>query len=283
MPTFATYDGTELAYHEIGTGAPLICLPGGPMRASAYLGDLGGLDAHRRLVLLDHRGTGDSAIPEDDDSYRCDRVVADVEALRLHLGLEKVDILAHSAGANVAALYAQAHPERVAGLALITPGTRAVGVPVTDDDQAVAAMARKDEPWFAASYPAFERIWAGEDTDEDWDLIAPFWYGRWDAETQAHAAAQDQQINADAANRHYAEDVFDPAATRAAIAQLDIPVLILAGELDFSPSPVHAMQFGEYFEAGWVQLAVQPGAGHYPWLDDAEWFSGVVSRWFWGR
>lgn len=283
MPTFATYDGTELAYRAIGSGEPLICLPGGPMRASEYLGELGGLDAHRTLILLDHRGTGESAIPADPESYRCDRVVADVEALRLHLGLEKLDILAHSAGANVAALYAQAHPDRVASLALITPGTRAVGVPVTDDDQAAAALLRKEEPWFAESYPAFERIWAGEDTDEDWDLIAPFWYGRWDQAAQAHAAAQDAQINADAADNHYTADVFDPETTRAAIAKLDIPVLILAGELDFSPSPVHAMQFGEYFTSGWVQLAVQPGAGHYPWLDDATWFSGVVSRWLWGR
>lgn len=43
MPTFTTYDGTELAYHLQGEGAPLICLPGGAMRASEYLGDLGGL------------------------------------------------------------------------------------------------------------------------------------------------------------------------------------------------------------------------------------------------
>ncbi|MFB7084389.1 alpha/beta fold hydrolase [Streptomyces sp. NPDC056296] len=56
MPTLSSYDGTELAYHVRGDGPPLIVLPGGPMRASAYLGDLGGLAAHRRLVLLDLRG-----------------------------------------------------------------------------------------------------------------------------------------------------------------------------------------------------------------------------------
>ncbi|MGW5401537.1 hypothetical protein [Streptomyces sp. NPDC003952] len=35
---FTTYDGTELAYHVQGEGEPLLCLPGGAMRASAYLG-----------------------------------------------------------------------------------------------------------------------------------------------------------------------------------------------------------------------------------------------------
>ena len=39
MPAFRAADGTELAYHVHGEGVPLICLPGGPMRESAYLGD----------------------------------------------------------------------------------------------------------------------------------------------------------------------------------------------------------------------------------------------------
>lgn len=44
---------------------PLVCLPGGPMRDSAYLGDLGGLSAHRQLIVPELRGTGQSAIPAD--------------------------------------------------------------------------------------------------------------------------------------------------------------------------------------------------------------------------
>jgi pimeloyl-ACP methyl ester carboxylesterase len=56
--TFDAADGTRLACHQTGQGRPLLCLPGGPMQASAYLGDLGGLSAHRALVLLDLRGTG---------------------------------------------------------------------------------------------------------------------------------------------------------------------------------------------------------------------------------
>jgi pimeloyl-ACP methyl ester carboxylesterase len=279
MSSFSSYDGTELAYHVIGTGEPLICLPGGPMRASQYLGDLGGLDEHRQLILLDHRDTGDSARPSDPETYRIDRMVADVEALRAHLGLETMDILAHSAGANLVALYASAHPTRVAKLALITPGTRAVGLPVTNDDRRAAAQLRKNESWFAESYQAFERIWSEEEDDEDWDLIAPFFYGRWDEAARVHAAADEEQSSEEGTEWHYAEGVFHPEETRAALAELEVPVLILAGEYDFGPSPVLAMQLGECFPKAWMQLAVQPGAGHFPWLDDAQWFSGAVSRW----
>ncbi|MFF7727040.1 alpha/beta fold hydrolase [Streptomyces sp. NPDC008001] len=106
MPTLTTADGTELAYHVTGEGEPLLCLPGGPMRASAYLGDLGGLPRRRQLVMLDLRGTGDSSVPGDPATYRCDRQVDDVETLRKHLGRDSVDILAHSAGGDLAILYA---------------------------------------------------------------------------------------------------------------------------------------------------------------------------------
>ncbi len=116
MPTFTAPEGTELAYHLRGEGDPLVVLPGGAMRASAYLGELGGLTAHRRLVLLDLRGTGDSAIPADPATYRCDRQVDDVEALRGHLGLDRVDLLAHSAGRNPAMLYSARYPQRVSRL-----------------------------------------------------------------------------------------------------------------------------------------------------------------------
>src|ERR1700738_903438 len=110
MPSFSSYDGTVLAYHLKGEGEPLVCLPGGPARPSGYLGDLGGLAAQRQLILLDSRGTGQAAVPVDPGTYRVDRLVADVEALRAHLGLETVDLLGHSAAGNLAILYAARHP-----------------------------------------------------------------------------------------------------------------------------------------------------------------------------
>ena len=130
MPTFSAPDGTRLAYRVTGDGDPLVCLPGGPMD-SRYLGDLGGLSAHRRLIVPDLRGTGRSAIPEDTSSYRCDRLVDDVEALREHLALPRTDLLGHSAGTNIATQYAARYPAHVGKLALIGPSPRAVGIAVS--------------------------------------------------------------------------------------------------------------------------------------------------------
>jgi proline iminopeptidase len=108
MRRFTSYDGTEIGYRVLGDGAPLVCVPGGPGRTAEYLGDLGGLDKSRQLILLDPRGVGLSADPADPATFRVDRLVNDVESLRVHLGLDRMDLLAHSAGAVLATLYAAA-------------------------------------------------------------------------------------------------------------------------------------------------------------------------------
>ena len=103
MPIFSAPDGTALSFRLLGSGGdPVVCLPGGPMRAGAYLGDLGGLGA--RLAVLDPRGTGGSDVPADPGTYRCDRQVEAVEALRKHLGLARLDLHGHTAGASLALL-----------------------------------------------------------------------------------------------------------------------------------------------------------------------------------
>jgi pimeloyl-ACP methyl ester carboxylesterase len=274
MATFEGADGTRLAYHQAGEGRPLICVPGGPMQASAYLGDLGGLSAHRRLVLVDLRGTGESAIPADPASYRCDRQVDDVEALRVHLGLDRIDLLAHSAGAALALLYAARHPDRVGRLALINPSPRAVGLEVSDLDRRQVAELRRGEAWFPDAFAALERIWSGEATAADWTAIAPFTYGRWDAVAQAHLAREASQTNADAAAVYYSAGALDPEATTATLARLRSPVLVVAGEYDVALPPKCAAEYAGLF--GQAELAVQPGGGHYPWLDDPEWLAQTL-------
>ena len=115
MPHFTSYDGARLAYRVLGDPGlpPLVCLAGGPGRDAAYLGDLGGLDAHRALVLPDARGTGDSPPAPDPQGYCFPRLAEDVEALRQELGAERFALLAHDAAAATAQAYAAEHPDRL--------------------------------------------------------------------------------------------------------------------------------------------------------------------------
>ncbi|MCX5144787.1 MULTISPECIES: alpha/beta fold hydrolase [unclassified Streptomyces] len=275
MPTFHTYDGTELAYRVLGEGAPLICLPGGAMRAGAYLGDLGGLSATRQLVVLDLRGTGDSAVPDDMSTCRCDRLVEDVEALRLHLGLDRVDLLAHSAAGDLASLYAARHPEALRSLILVAPGTRATGFAFVERAAREAAALRCAEPWYAQALPALEQIWAGHFTDELRAASRPFLYGRWDGAAQEHAARSAREINAAAAQAYYADGAFNPVETVASLRTFPAPVLVLTGEYDGLTTPDRAAELAALFPES--EFAVQRGAGHFPWLDDPGAFVRTVT------
>ncbi|MER5758314.1 alpha/beta hydrolase [Streptomyces sp. NPDC002082] len=271
MPTFCAPDGTRLAYRTIGDGEPLLCIPGGPADAG-YLGDLGGLSRHRRLILLDPRGTGRSAVPEDTASYRCDRLVEDVEALRAHLGLARPDLLGHSAGANVAMGYAARYPRSIGKLALIGPGTRAVGIEITGATRLELARLRKDEPWFPAAFAALEAVSAG--TGSDWDAVTPFFCGRWDDAAREHHAAG-LPVNREAVAHFGADGAFAPEATRAALAAFGAPVLLLTGEFDLNSPPRSTAELAALFPD--ATLSVQAGAGHYPWVDDAGRFAAAVA------
>ncbi|MEU1890157.1 alpha/beta fold hydrolase [Streptomyces pristinaespiralis] len=276
MPTFHAPDGTVLACHVSGDGPPLICLPGGPMRASAYFGDLGGLAAAgHRVVGLDLRGTGASAAATDPASYRCDRQVDDVEALRLHLGLDRMRLLGHSAGAELATLYTARYPKRVSDLVLVTPASQAVGGRVTAEDRLEIARLRREEEWFPAAFDALKAITENRATDADWEAVAPFTHGRWDAAARAHRAAGADQRNREAAAVYDAEGAFTPAATREALAGFEGRTLLLAAEFDVAAPPRTVAAAAEAFPH--AETVVLPGAGHFPWHDAPEEFVRAVT------
>lgn len=112
--------GHEIYYEQIGppAGAPVLFLHGGP-------GGGGDSNARRffdpakhRAVLFDQRGSGRSrpfASLVDNTTWH---LVADIETLREHLGIERWLVFGGSWGSTLALAYAQAHPERVTGLVL---------------------------------------------------------------------------------------------------------------------------------------------------------------------
>jgi pimeloyl-ACP methyl ester carboxylesterase len=282
MPQFTAPDGTVLAYDVQGESAPgaapLVCIPGGAMRDAAYLGDLGGLAGHRTLIVLHLRGTGGSAEPADPATYRCDRQVPDLEALRAHLGLDRIELFAHSAGASLALLYAAAHPERVAALTLVTPNLSTLGLGSTEEHRAEARRLRAQEDWYAEAEAAAERIRQDEDgaSDEDWLLYGRFAYGRWDEEIEQYERDSAEQYNWAAAGQYHAPGAFEPDLVKVGLARLTAPVLLLAAEYDAIPLPrVAAVAAGSFPAA---RLAVQPGAGHFPWIDDPKAFVRLLTE-----
>jgi len=150
-----------------------------------------------------------------------------------------------------------------------------VDITISGDVRLRTAQLRRDEPWFPDAFAALEAIVAGRATDDAWSSIAPFSYGRWDDEARAHRAAEDEQRNEAAALAFGADGAFDPPATRAALARLASPVLLLAGEVDLNSPPPAMAAFAELFAD--AELVVQRGAGHFPWLDDPGRFAATIA------
>lgn len=273
MPTFTSYDGATLAYREQGSGEPVLVIPGGPAQDVDYLGDLGGLAAGsgRRLVMLELRGTGASPAPDDTEAYWCGRIVGDVEALRRHLGVNEIVVLAHSAGASVALQHLAQHPERVARLVLVTPSTRALDLVPDEREIAAAVRRRSAEPWFEDAAAALE---VDPATPESSRAVAPFSYGRWDDACRAHAAAEEEQRNPVAAAAFYAPGSCTPEATCAALRTVQAPVHVIIGGLDLVPGVAHGRRLAELIPTGDVRVV--EGAGHLPWVDEPERFVACV-------
>jgi pimeloyl-ACP methyl ester carboxylesterase len=273
---FASYDGTRLHYERVGEGPVLLCLPGGPGRASAYLEDLAGLSAERTLVLLDGRATGRSELPPDPASLRFDRLALDVEALREHLELDALDVLAHSAGTLVAQTWAASHPNRVGALVLVTPSDFLQGG--TRDDVTAIRASRAGEPWYddaAAALRALDDAMPAERASLE-RALRPFWYGRWDQRCQEHAASADVQTSKRAV-LGFATSVTEAErdAVIGGLKDVTAPVLVVAGERDGLTGVESAHAVAGSFRHSRVE--VLPGAGHFPWVDEPEAIRSAVT------
>ncbi|OWW23024.1 proline iminopeptidase [Noviherbaspirillum denitrificans] len=109
-----------LYWEECGNseGEPVLFLHGGPG---------GGLSprhrcffdpAHYRIVLFDQRGAGKSTPLGEYRNNTTPLLVADIERLRIMLGIDKWLVFGGSWGSTLALAYGQAHPERCSGFVL---------------------------------------------------------------------------------------------------------------------------------------------------------------------
>src|SRR5215475_10430370 len=99
-------------------GIPVVFLHGGP--------GAGSTPKHRRffdptayrIVVYDQRGAGRSTPLGELRDNTTPHLIADLEQLRRHLGVEQWLVFGGSWGSTLAIAYAQAHPERCLGLVL---------------------------------------------------------------------------------------------------------------------------------------------------------------------
>jgi proline iminopeptidase len=150
----AVGDGHEVYWEVHGNpdGKPAVVLHGGPGSGCPPWWAERFDPAAYRVVLFDQRGCGRSrphagAPGADLSANTTHHLIADVERLREHLGIERWLVLGGSWGATLGLAYAQAHPGRVSELVLF-----AVGAP---DRASIEWITRGIGRYFPAEWARF--------------------------------------------------------------------------------------------------------------------------------
>lgn len=261
-------------------GIPVVVLHGGP--------GMGCRNEHRRLfdpatfriVLPDQRGAGRSTPRGSHEGNTTAELVADLEQLREHLGIERWMLFGESWGATLALRYAVAHPRRV--LAAVLHGTWLPGPESRAwmyGERGAARFFPGEWQDFVSALPASARgeplrSYAGllESVDEVRRMAAARAWAAWHARLSVMSSEPTLlRIYRDPRNLvafatlqcHYVRadgfvdtaEILENARTLA-----DVPVIITHGRFDMASPPAAAVRVHEHLEGS--RLRILPGSGH---------------------
>ncbi|MBS0239645.1 MAG: prolyl aminopeptidase [Proteobacteria bacterium] len=116
----AVGDGHWIYVEEVGSkgGRPVVFLHGGPGSGSQTLHRTLFDPARDHVFLIDQRGAGRSHPYLSCEANTTQHLIADLEHVRDHFGIEMWLLVGGSWGSTLAIAYAERHPERVSGLVL---------------------------------------------------------------------------------------------------------------------------------------------------------------------
>lgn len=279
--------GHHLYYEQAGApdGIPVVLLHGGPGSGSNARQREIADPARWRIVQFDQRGSGRSAPAGETAHNHTEALIADIEALREKLGIERWLVGGGSWGASLALAYAARHRERVSGVflrgtfltgrddldwffhgaAAFAPEAHAAFlrvVPRRWHRNVVAwldrCFARSDPRCneIAAAWQAYETVLSGDvpSTSSPRPAVSP------DSAAAARLVAK-YRVQA-----HYlARKCFlgEAAVLRAANDLRGVPVAIVHGERDLVCRPQTAWRV--HRTCAGSRLAWAVGAGHSPW------------------
>jgi pimeloyl-ACP methyl ester carboxylesterase len=273
-----TANGRELVYDTLGDGPPLVCHPGGPGMSASYFEDLGGLDRERTIVQLHPRGTAGSDAPSDAAAYTLEEFADDVDAVRLDLGLGRIDLLGHSAGGFVSMVYASTLPQRVGRLVLV--GTFARFSDEFRRTFAAALAENETDPRVADAVAARRAREQGRiegDPAEQFARELPVHfasYGESEAAFIGRVGRSPRFFHLPAL-RYFNTQVAPTFDLRPRLARIAAPTLIVSGERDPSGGAAAGQELAELIPD--ARQVVLEGIGHFPWIEAPERFRSEVS------
>lgn len=236
-----------------------VLVNGGPGLTHHYMAPLADLaSSSHRVVLYDQRGMGRSTAPANLDSgvpnYTGDAYVADLEAVRVALGVDRMHLLGHSNGGWITQAYLLAHAERVASMVLVD------SLPPSLDEQ-IAGWGRfyahvselQTQGVLPATFPS--------DGCERTRALTPAYFAD---PTMAipEPLAQTECSNDPPTHDRASSQPYDWSV---ALRAIQLPVLIVFGSEDAFGTEWAVAESQALGAAGPILLS---GAGHFPWFEN---------------
>jgi proline iminopeptidase len=256
------------------TALPMLVVNGGPGLSHAYLMPAGiwqQFARKRRVVFYDQRGTGASKPVQAGAPQTMAAQVADLEALRKGLGLEKIVLLGDSYGGLLAIAYASAHPDHIAKLLLSDAASSNLRTIDHLFDQVFPdAMAQeKQSPPSTAS--------AKEQADEglrrhfallfySLELRDLYFKKLGNSRNLGFEADVAEAVSTDALKNDYTPK----------LAGFAFPTLVLTGRYDMNVAPLTAWRLKQAIPS--AQIVFFEKSGHFPWFEEPATYQTVVEQ-----
>jgi proline iminopeptidase len=270
-------NGVQIHYTVRGSGPVLLAHSGGPGMDARGWDDFARIDEFVTIVAIHPRGSGLSGTA-DGDAYLLPDYVSDLQALRLHLGLDKPILMGWSHGGMVAMHFAFTYPDALSKLILFDTSAY-FGEFLGDMEEAVQEF--KHERWFKKSFAALKAEWDGDyKTDEDmsrlWAEEMKFYFKKFDERAQAyHERTRDLPIRI-APLKTFNDREAATMDLRPHLTKITVPTLVIVGRHDFITNVVMAEEMLKHIPN--ARLVIFEDSGHYALVEEPETFYRVIQE-----
>jgi L-proline amide hydrolase len=277
---YADFRGYRTWYRvagELGSGAtPLLALHGGPGSTHHYFGPLDGLATERPVVVYDQIGCGSSDRPQDLE-WSVDVFREEVDAVRSHLGLDRIHLLGTSWGGMLALEHVLSGAEGIVGLILSST--------LASVDQWAAEQLRLRDALPADVVEVFERHErAGTYDDPEYSNAMKAYFDR------HFYRGPKPRAELEGMNAYKALDVYHAMQgpnewtvtgalrgwdVRDRLGEIDVPTLVIRGRHDMCTDPIAATLVNGIEGAREVVLEE---SSHTPVLEETDRYLEAISE-----
>jgi proline iminopeptidase len=278
---FAEINGITIHYYVSGSG-PVMLIPSSGWGPSVnFVMPLTALERHCTTVYFDTRHSGKSTGPEDAAQYKLENFVADIDALRVYLGQDKIFVAGHSGGGHQVLAYGIAHSEHLLGIVSIDAIAAADGVRTEEMMRRVAK--KQHEPYYLANPAYYANAIALMTSPNRASLTIKevidatggfyFYHPEKAATVFANMEANDKVLK-------YTQNAgFQTNNLLPELHHISVPTLIIVGEDDFMCDPISQGQRMHENIASSTLVLIQE-SGHMPWIEQPAAFDAACEQWF---